>query len=232
MSPSRPARRSPDGGLQPALQDYLKAIHRLTEASGRQDRATTKAIAAELGVTAPSVSAMLDRMAAQRLVDYVHYAGASLTPRGRRAALRVIRRHRLIELFLVRELGLGWEEVHHEAEQLEHVISDRLEAAIDAALGYPDRDPHGDPIPDADGRLAVPSFQTLWDAIPGAPVRIDRVRDMDPGLLRHLGQAGIVPGAVVSVVSRESGGAIRLKVGRRPQAVIGREAAEQVYLDG
>ncbi|MEA2684008.1 MAG: DtxR family transcriptional regulator, Mn-dependent transcriptional regulator [Chloroflexota bacterium] len=232
MPPSHTGRQPQPGGLLPALQDYLKAIHRLTEGSGRQDRASTKAIAAELGVTAPSVSAMLDRMASQRLVDYVHYAGASLTPRGRRAALRVIRRHRLVELFLVRQLGLGWEEVHDEAERLEHVISDRLEAAIDAALGFPDRDPHGDAIPDAEGRLPARSFRTLWNAAPGAQVRIDRVRDMDPELLRHLGQAGIVPGAVVSVVSRESGGAIRLKIGRRRPSVIGREAAEQVYLDG
>lgn len=224
--------RSRSTGLQPALQDYLKAVHHLTESSGRQERATTKAIAEQVGVSAPSVSAMLDRMASERLVDYVHYAGASLTARGRRAALRVIRRHRLIELYLVRHLGLGWDEVHEEADRLEHVISDRLEAAIDQALGFPDRDPHGDPIPDAHGNLPPRSLRTLWSASPGSPARITRVSNGDTELLRHLGRLGIVPGALLSVVAKDSGGVMLLRVGRRSKAVIGRELAEQVYLDG
>jgi DtxR family Mn-dependent transcriptional regulator len=214
--------------LQPALQDYLKAVHQLTE-SDRRGRASTSGIARILGVSAPSVSAMLDRMAAEGLINYVHYAGASLTADGRRAALRVIRRHRLLELFLVTHLGLGWEEVHDEADRLEHVLSDRLEAAIDEVMGFPDRDPHGDPIPGRDGNLRARSFSSLWEASAGIH-RVDRVSDADTGLLRLLADLGLTPGAKVEVISSDRGGAMRLRVeDRRPQ-VIGRDAAESVYV--
>lgn len=213
---------------QPALQDYLKAVYRVTEARGGEP-ANTKAIATELGVSQPSVSAMLDRMAADGLVDYVHYAGATLSRKGRRAALRVIRRHRLLELYLERFLGLGWDEVHDEAELLEHALSPRVEAAIDAALGQPAFDPHGDPIPGVDGTLRRPDWRTLWDSPDAGRARIARVSDADPGLLRHLQRLGIVPGATVSGIRRESGGALRLRVGRREE-MLGREAAEKVYV--
>lgn len=214
--------------LQPALQDYLKAVHQLTESDPRE-RATTSGIARLLGVSAPSVSAMLDRMAAEGLINYVHYAGASLTADGRRAALRVIRRHRLVELFLVTHLGLGWEEVHEEADRLEHVLSDRLEAAIDEVMGFPERDPHGDPIPGRDGNLPARSFTNLWASAIG-PHRVDRVSDGDTDLLRLLADLGLTPGARVEVISSDKGGAMRLQVeGRRPE-VIGRDAAESVYV--
>jgi len=203
--------------LKPAIQDYLKAVHKLTETD---PRATTNGIARSLGVSAPSVSAMLDRMAAEGMVDYVHYAGASLTPAGR---------HRLVELFLVTHLGLGWEEVHDEADRLEHVLSDRLEAAIDRALGFPDRDPHGDPIPSLDGQVNPRSRSTLWAAAPG-PHRVDRVSDADTEVLRLLAAVGLTPGAAVRVIARDAGGALRLRVGRQPLQVIGREAAESVYV--
>jgi DtxR family Mn-dependent transcriptional regulator len=214
---------------KPALQDYLKAIHQVTEARGGEP-ANTKAIAARLGVSQPSVSAMLDRMAADGLIDYVHYAGASLTRKGRRAALRVVRRHRLLELYLERFLGLGWDEVHEEADRLEHALSPRVEAAIAEALGQPTFDPHGDPIPGADGSLARPTWRSLWDAEDSARVRVARVSDSDPGLLRHLQRLGIVPGTVVSGVRRESGGALRLRVGRREE-MLGREAAEKIFVE-
>jgi len=213
---------------QPALQDYLKAVYRVTAARGGGP-ANTKAIAAELGVSQPSVSSMLDRMAAEGLVDYVHYAGATLSRRGRRAALRVIRRHRLLELYLERFLGLGWDEVHAEAELLEHALSARVEAAIDDALGHPAFDPHGDPIPGMDGSLKRPESRTLWDSHESGSARVARVSDADPGLLRHLHTLGIVPGATVTGMRRESGGALRLRVGRREQ-LLGREAAEKVYV--
>jgi len=220
------AARSRGLPLKPAIQDYLKAVHKLTETDSR---ATTNGIARALGVSAPSVSAMLDRMAAEGMVDYVHYAGASLTADGRAAALRVIRRHRLVELFLVTRLGLGWEEVHDEADRLEHVLSDRLEAAIDEALGFPDRDPHGDPIPSLDGQVNPRSRSTLWAAAPG-PHRVDRVSDANTEVLRLLAAVGLLPGAAVRVIARDAGGALRLRVGRQPQQVIGREAAESVYV--
>jgi DtxR family Mn-dependent transcriptional regulator len=213
---------------QPALQDYLKAVFRVTEARGGQP-ANTKAIAAEIGVSQPSVSAMLDRMSADGLVDYIHYAGATLTRKGRRAALRVVRRHRLVELYLTQVLGLGWDEVHAEADILEHVLSDRLERAIDEALGHPSVDPHGDPIPAPDGSLAPARWRNLWEVRAGGRLRVARVDDADSALLRHLQQLGVVPGVVVSSVRRETGGAVRLRVGRREQ-MLGREAAQSVYV--
>jgi DtxR family Mn-dependent transcriptional regulator len=171
---------------------------------------------------------MLDRLAADGLVDYQHYRGARLRPRGRAAALRVIRRHRLLELYLTRVLGLGWEEVHEEAERLEHVLSDRLELAIDAALGHPSSDPHGDPIPGRDGSLARPRLQSLWAAARG-PARVTRVSDADSNLLRHLQALGIVPGAGIAVLDQESGGAIRVRV-KGTEQLLGREAAERVFV--
>lgn len=218
--------------LKPALQDYLKAIHRLTEGKPEGNRASTTGIARELGVSAPSVSGMLDRMEADGLVDYAHYSGAALTGEGRRQAVGVIRRHRLIELFLVEHLGLGWDEVHEEAERLEHVVSDRLELAIDKLMNFPERDPHGDPIPAADGTLPRRSFRTLWAASPGTTVTVDRVSDTDTSILRHLERTGLRPGVGVTIVSRDPGGAMELRVAERGTSVIGREAAEKVYLDG
>jgi DtxR family Mn-dependent transcriptional regulator len=224
-----PARRARGADLAPAPQDYLKAIHRITD-GGAAARAGTKAIAAELKVSPPSVSAMLDRLAAEGMVDYVHYGGATLTAEGRRTALRVIRRHRLLELYLSRFLGLGWDEVHEEAEELEHVLSARLEGAIDRALGHPSVDPHGDPIPAVDGTIAATDHHALWGLEAGARAEVRRVSDLDAELLRHLRQMGIVPGARVSRVSRETGGVLRLTVGRRSVA-LGRDAAEKVFVE-
>jgi DtxR family Mn-dependent transcriptional regulator len=224
----------------PAPQDYLKAIHRITEAAGPEARANTKAIAVELNISQPSVSAMLDRLSDAKLVDYVHYGGAQLTDEGRAAAMRVIRRHRLLELYLTRFLGFGWDEVHQEAEDLEHVLSDRLEAAIDAALDHPAFDPHGDPIPRRDGSVEARAHRSLWSARDGEEVVVARVSDSDPDLLRHLRTLGVVPGAApahpqadrssyVAVTGRDIGGTIRLRVGGR-RRTIGRDAAEQVFL--
>jgi DtxR family Mn-dependent transcriptional regulator len=229
-APAHSRAQSTPAEPKPAPQDYLKAIHRLTEAEPAQPRrAGTKEIAAQLGVSAPSVSAMLDHLAGDGLIDYQHYRGARLSPRGRAAALRVIRRHRLLELYLSSVLGLGWEEVHEEAERLEHVLSDRLEAAMDRALGHPTADPHGDPIPGRDGSLPRPQHQSLWTAVSGREARVSRVSDADPDLLRHLQGMGVVPGASVAVMGRESGGALRLRVKGR-QRLIGREAAERVFV--
>ena len=212
---------------QPAVQDYLKAIHHVTDAR-QGGPANTKAIATMLAVSQSSVSAMLDRMAADGLVDYVHYAGATLTAAGRTAALGVIRRHRLLELYLERFLGLGWDEVHDEADVLEHALSPRLEAAIDAALGHPRFDPHGDPIPSADGALTRPAWQSLWES-EADQARVARVSDADPVLLRHLSRLGVVPGAQISRIRREIGGAVRIRLGARDE-VLGRDAAEKVYV--
>jgi DtxR family Mn-dependent transcriptional regulator len=184
-----------------------------------------------MGVSPPSVSAMLDRLAHDGMVDYVHYRGVALTDRGRRAALRVIRRHRLLELYLTSSLGLGWDEVHEEAERLEHVLSHRLESAIDRALGSPKADPHGDPIPSADGTVAPEAVKSLWSVDDGHEAVVSRVSDLDPNLLRHLRKLGIIPGAHVVALQRESGGALRLRTGNK-QVTVGREAAESVFVHG
>jgi DtxR family Mn-dependent transcriptional regulator len=132
--------------LSEAIQDYLKAVYKLEDSTGR---ATITALAREQGVSPASASTMVKKLAALGLVDHVPYQGAHLTPAGRRVALEVIRHHRLLELYLAQTLGLHIDDVHDEADRLEHVISEELEARIDSALGYPRHDPHGEPIPDA-----------------------------------------------------------------------------------
>ena len=134
-------------GLTDAMQDYLREIYKLRLEGGR---ATTSAIAERMGVRPPSVTAMLKRLAALGLVEHTPYHGVELTPAGERVALEVIRHHRLLELYLAETLGIGIDDVHEEADKLEHVLSEELEARIDRALGYPTHDPHGDPIPDKD----------------------------------------------------------------------------------
>ena len=180
-----------------AAEDYLKAIFALR--SGERPTTTT-AIADRLGITAPSVSAMVKRLEADRLVRRPSPREIDLTPEGERAALRVVRRHRLLETFLSRVLDVPWDEVHEEAEQLEHAVSDRLEERIDRLLGYPQRDPHGDPIPRGDGDHDDRPGPTLAAAAVGGRVRVERVSDRDPEALRYLGELGIRPDAVLTVL--------------------------------
>jgi DtxR family transcriptional regulator, Mn-dependent transcriptional regulator len=211
--------------LTVAAQDYLKAIYVL-ESEG--ERVTTSALAARMGVRAPSVTAMTKRLAELELVERAPYRGVVLTDSGRRGALEVLRHHRLLELYLVNRLGLSLDEVHAEAELLEHALSEELEAKIDAELGFPTHDPHGDPIPDRDLRLEHNAGLTLVDLEPGASGSVARVPDGDGELLRYLAELGLVPGAAVDVVSHAPfGGPVTVRTERGEHA-ISRELAGRI----
>ena len=181
-----------------AVQDYLKAIYAL-EAAG--ERAVTSALAARLHVSAPSATQMTKRLAELGLVERKPYRGVVLTETGRRGALEVLRHHRLLELYLVDTLGLALDEVHAEADRLEHVLSEELEARIDELLGFPTHDPHGDPIPDRELRLVHPAGRTIVDLEPGERTTVTRVPDGDAELLRYLGELALVPGGPVELAS-------------------------------
>jgi DtxR family Mn-dependent transcriptional regulator len=181
-----------------AVQDYLKAIHRL---GGAQKLVSPAEIATLLSVRAPSVTGMLKRLAELRYIDYEPGAGARLSPTGLSEARRVIRRHRLVETFLTRVLGLDWSEVDAEAESLEHAISARLEEAIARYLGEPLEDPHGHLIPSSDGELRDRPLQRLSDFRAGQKATIREVQDDNPARLRHWQGQGLVPGASVHIIS-------------------------------
>jgi DtxR family Mn-dependent transcriptional regulator len=183
-----------------AVQDYLKAIHNLVGAEGT---VLPVKIAERLQVRAPSVTGMLKRLADAGLIDYTPGHGARLTPAGVAEARRVIRRHRLVELFLTRVLGLDWSEVDAEAEALEHAISPRLEQAIAAYLGEPLEDPHGHPIPTREGALAQRHLKSLAEFTAGCRVVIREARDDSPERLRRWRVLGLVPGATVHFVAHQ-----------------------------
>ena len=217
--------------LSHAEEDYLKAIYELTEDAGK---VSTSALVQRLDRKPGSVTGMLQQLADKkpRLVDYERHHGVSLTPAGAQIALEIIRHHRLIELYLAEALGYEWDKVDAEAEQLEHVISEEFEDKISAMLGDPTVDPHGDPIPAKDGSVAPPSRLTLSDAEPGQPVRVARVRDDDPALLRYLAELGIVPEAVVTVAERAPfDGPIHVTVGQHDHA-LGRSVTDKVFVVG
>jgi len=196
-----------------AVQDYLKAIHRL---GGDTDMVSPAEIAGLLKVRAPSVTGMLKRLAELEYIEYEPRAGAKLSGTGLSEALRVIRRHRLVETFLTRVLGLDWSEVDAEAEALEHAISPRLEAAIAAHLGEPLEDPHGHLIPSSDGQLSQRSLQRLSEFRAGQKIIIREVQDDNPARLRHWQKQGLVPGAQVLIVSyQELDDLFEVRVGGR-----------------
>lgn len=214
--------------LTAPVEDYLKTIYELEAGGGL---AGTNEIAAALGVAAPSVSGMLPRLAQQGLVTHEPYKGVHLTRDGRRAALRTIRRHRVIESYLTRALGYPWDRVHDEAERLEHAASDELIDRMAAAIGEPETDPHGAPIPTREGTLtAEPALSTLAELGEGDPARIARVSDRDGERLRYLATLGITIGTQVEVVSREPyDGPIALRIGAR-RRVIGPELARHILV--
>ena len=182
----------------PAAEDYLKTIYAHTE--WQPEPITPSALASRLGVAPSSVTEMVKKLASAGLLAHVPYGPLTLTDAGRLRASAVVRRHRLIETWLVREMGYNWDEVHDEAEILEHTISDRLLEAIDARLGHPPRDPHGDPIPAADGVvLQVPAL-LLADAPAGHTGVVLRISDRDPAMLRSLAADSVGPGIRLTVV--------------------------------
>jgi DtxR family Mn-dependent transcriptional regulator len=182
--------------LSRSRQDYLKALYVLAPEG---ERAPTSRLAQHLSVSAPSVTAMLGRLAAEGLVLHAPRAGAKLTAAGRRQALQMVRRHRILETFLVRVLGLDWSVVHADAEVLEHHISDRVLEAIDRLMDHPSEDPHGHPIPDANGRLAERSLTPLAELPAGARATVREIRDTDTRRMSRWKEVGLVPGAAVKV---------------------------------
>lgn len=190
--------------LSESIQDYLKIIYELRH---ENERATTNALAARLNVAAASVTGMLKKLAEMKLVLYEPYQGASLTPAGEKIALAVIRHHRLLELYLTEAMGFPWDRVHEEADRLEHAISDEFADRISTMLGDPKVDPHGDPIPSKDGAIAASSRMTLHLAPSGQQVRIERIRDEDPSLLRQVAELGLLPGTIVTVTRADASAA-------------------------
>jgi DtxR family transcriptional regulator, Mn-dependent transcriptional regulator len=182
--------------LTDAIQDYVKEIYKL-QAAGT--RVTTSALAGRLGVSPPSATAMVKKLASLGLVEYERYRGAWLTPKGERVALEVIRHHRLLEQYLSQTLGLPIDALHDEADRLEHALSEELEAHIDRTLGYPTHDPHGDPIPGPDLKLVVTDATPLSALAPGAKATVERVPDGDGELLRYLAELKLTPGRRIEV---------------------------------
>jgi DtxR family Mn-dependent transcriptional regulator len=205
MAPKR-RRRSP------AVEDYVKAIYSLAERG--TGVATTNALAERLGVTPPSASAMAKKLDKLGLVTRIPYRGVRLTPQGEDLALKVLRQHRLLELYLADTLGLSWDEVHEEADRLEHAMSDELEEAIASRLGDPTRDPHGDPIPGRDGQIDEQPTVSLSTLAAGTHGTFVRISDADPEMLRYLAKRGISPGDRFEVVERQPfGGALVVRFG-------------------
>jgi DtxR family transcriptional regulator, Mn-dependent transcriptional regulator len=217
--------------LTNSIQDYLKHIYELTENGGP---ASTNDLATRLGIAPASVTGMVQKLAAVNppLVNYHKHQGVTLTPEGEHAALEVLRHHRLLEAWLVQSLGYTWDEVHEEACRLEHVISEDFEARMAAALGNPSRDPHGDPIPDAD--LVMPSDETrpLSSLRPTQKAVILRVNDEDSALLRHLDGLGLVPGTQLEVISHSPfDNNLTVRVHDQPAVVLGLAITSKIYVE-
>jgi len=217
--------------LTAVTQDYLKVVWSAQEWSSQP--VTTKLLASRLGVGASTVSETVRRLADAGYVTHQPYGAVELTAEGRRHALAMVRRHRLIETFLVEVLGYGWDEVHDEAEVLEHAVSDAFVARIDAQLGHPRRDPHGDPIPGPDGSVDAPAARVLWEAEPGA-WSVARISDADPELLRYLETVRLVLDAPVEVVERRTvAGVVAVRAGEGAAATsvdLGEVAASAIWL--
>lgn len=202
--------------LSRSAEDYLKAIHALSADAP----ASTTDIAQRLDLSPASVSGMIRRLSGQGFLEHEPYRGVQLTPAGRREALRMVRRHRLIETYLVARLGFTWDDVHEEAERLEHAVSDLLVERMAAALGHPLFDPHGDPIPAADGSMEVPAYVAVAELAAGETAAVHRVDTGDADRLRYLAEAGLVPGAPVTVMRREPfDGPVTLRVGDEERVI-------------
>jgi DtxR family transcriptional regulator, Mn-dependent transcriptional regulator len=219
--------------LTAVAQDYLKVIWNAQEWS--LEKVSTKMLAEKIGVSASTASESIRKLAEQGLVDHEKYGAVTLTESGRRAALAMVRRHRLLEAFLVKELGYSWDEVHDEAEVLEHAVSDRLVARIDAKLGFPQRDPHGDPIPGSDGQVPTPPARQLWSCADGDIGTVARISDKDPEMLRYFDSIGISLDSRLRVLTRrEFAGMISVAVesadGGPTTVDLGSPAAQAIWM--
>jgi DtxR family Mn-dependent transcriptional regulator len=229
MAKSKAVSREP---VSQSIEDYLKAVYELTRG---EERASTNALADYLNIAPASVTGMLQKLSATEpaLVEYQKHRGVRLSKQGEKVALETIRHHRLLELFLHQILGYEWDEVHEEADRLEHVISEQFEERIAEALGDPSLDPHGDPIPRLDLTLPDAPGTLLSSMRNGQRARVVRVRDTAPDLLRHLSQMGMVPQAELTVTDySEFDGNIRLRVGKsKEEHVLGPRVTNQVYVE-
>jgi DtxR family Mn-dependent transcriptional regulator len=218
--------------ISPASQDYLKAIYDLSEQHGR---ATTSQIAEQLEIKPASVTGMLQKMAKEEppLVEYKKHQGVTLTCAGRKAALEIMRHHRLLESFLHEVLGYSWDEVHEEAERLEHVISEDMERRMADVLGNPSRDPHGQPIPNQRLEMQPMTDTPMGDLRPGQNALVQRVHDDDPELLRYLADLGLQPGArliVLAYVSFDQTLHVKIE-GREEAAVLGPSITGKIFVE-
>ncbi len=212
------------------VEDYLKTI--LLAESGSSGLVGMGRISEDLSVAPGTVTAMVKTLSQSGLVDYEPYAGVRLTEAGRQLALHVLRRHRLVELFLVEVLGLSWSEVHEEAEQLEHAVSDRMIERMDEMLGFPSVDPHGDPIPDADGVLSEVTAAALAESSSGAVVEIRRVGDQGADFLRLLDRLSLVPGSTVEVVEIDpAADTVTLRNPSGERVRLGLRAARKIFVE-
>lgn len=209
--------------LTRSVEDYLKVIYHLSSQGGF---AATSDIAAQLDVSAPSVSGMVKRLSETGLIEHVPYRGVQLTAQGRRAALKMIRRHRVLEVYLIQRLGYDWDGVHDEAERLEHAVSDELIERMSGALGHPRYDPHGAPIPTAEGEIEEADLISVADAPVGQALELRQVGTEDPARLRYLAEQGLVPGTHLIVTDRQPfNGPTTVQLGAASR-VIGRELAQ------
>ncbi len=214
------------------VENYLKAILLAQEQQEAERLVTMGQIAAALEVAPGTVTSMVKALEKDGLLAYEPYSGVRLTDDGRHAAIHVLRRHRLIELFLVETLGFDWSEVHEEAEQLEHAMSDKLIDRIDVLLGYPSVDPHGDPIPDSAGRFRQDELISLAECLPGDAVRVARVGDQGEEFLRFVESKGLKPGSTITVHQGDpSADTVTVRPERSLEVTIGHEVAAKLWVE-
>lgn len=210
------------------VENYIKHIYKLQE---QEKPVTTSTLSDRLQISQPSVTEMIKKLAEEGTVRYTPYKGVELTEEGRRKALAIVRRHRLWELFLVEVLKYEWDEIDEEAERLEHMMSDKLEQRIDAILGYPSRDPHGDAIPTRDGHLEDSNHVALASLNPGAVAIVTRVSDEHPEVLQYMSKLGISLGTAIRVTERiEFDGSLRIRIGKKDQFISGK-LAQNIFVE-
>ena len=214
------------------VENYLKQIYQEQQQPLEGDLVPMGKLAAAMSVTPGTATTMIKALAEANLVTYEPRTGVRLTKPGEQLALHVLRRHRLVELFLVKVLGLDWSEVHEEAEHLEHAISDKVLEKIDAFLGHPAADPHGDPIPTSKGKVASQNLQSLAECELAKPVRIARIADQEAAFLQFLHRSGLMPGVSLTVQSRDANAdSVVLKISGKPAVSLGTAAAAKILVE-
>lgn len=215
------------------VENYLKAIYQGQVALPPGGRLVSMGyVAASLGVTPGTATTMVKALAESGLAEYEPYSGVRLTAAGEKLAALVLRRHRLVELFLVQVMGMSWAEVHDEAEQLEHVVSERLIERIDEMLGRPTHDPHGDPIPTPEGRIQADHLENLLTCPVGTPLRVTRIADQDPAFLRFIESNHLKPGQAIEVERRDAAAdAVQVRSKNRQPITIGARAASKLLVE-